>query len=630
MVNSPSMAAATAIAMLLVLLVPLIQTADAQVGVCYGRNGNNLPSEQQVVSLYQSNGIGRMRIYDPDQEALQALKGSNIEPILDVPNDSLQSLASDASQWVESHVAPFASNVNFRCISVGNEVEPSDSNAQYVLPAMQNVRTALNAVNLGEIPVSTAIKLDLLETTFPPSASSFSSSAAPYITPIINFLNSSGAPLLANIYPYFSYVDNSAGIAIDYALFTSPGTVVTDSGNGLQYQNLFDAMVDSLYAALSGVGGQNVAVVVSESGWPSDGGTAATTDNAATYIKNLINHVKGGTPRKPGGPLETYLFAMFDENQKPAGVEQHFGLCNPDGTPNYQISFNYAQVGVCYGRNGNNLPSEKQVAFRGSNIELILDVPNDRLKSLASDASLWVRTNVVPFAFDVNFSCISVGNEVEPSGPNAHYVLPAVRKVRTALNAVNLGRIPLSTAINIDLLGNSYPPSAGSFSSSAAPYITPIINFFSSNGAPLLANIFPYFSYVDNAQSIDINYALFTSPGTVVTDAGNGLQYQNLFDAMVDSLYAAMSGVGGQNVAVVVSESGWPSDGGTAATTDNAAIYIKNLINHVKGGTPRKPGGPFETYLFALFDENQKAAGVEQHFGLFNPDGTPNYQISFN
>ncbi|GMH00020.1 hypothetical protein Nepgr_001859 [Nepenthes gracilis] len=333
------MAAAAAVSILLVLIGPLIQTADAQVGVCYGRNGNNLPSEQQVVSLYQSNGIGRMRIYDPDQAALQALKGSNIELILDVPNDSLQSLATDASQWVQSNVAPFASDVNFRYISVGNEVEPSDSNAQYVLPAMQNVRTALNALNLGEIPVSTAIKFDLLGTTYPPSAGSFSSSAAPYITPIINFLNSNGAPLLANIYPYFSYVDNSQSIDINYALFTSPGTVVTDSGNGLQYQNLFDAMVDSLYAALSGVGGQNVAVVVSESGWPSDGGTAATVDNASTYIKNLINHVKGGTPRKSGG-LETYLFAMFDENQKPAGVEQHFGLFNPDGTPKYQISFN--------------------------------------------------------------------------------------------------------------------------------------------------------------------------------------------------------------------------------------------------------------------------------------------------
>nr|BAM28606.1 beta-1,3-glucanase [Nepenthes alata] len=340
MVKTPSMAAVAAVSMLLVLIVPLIQTADARVGVCYGRNGNNLPSEQQVVSLYQSNGIGRMRMYDPDQAALQALKGSNIDLILDVPNDSLRSLASNASQWVQSNVAPFASDVNFTCISVGNEVEPSDSNAQYVLPAMQNVRTALNAANLGRIPVSTAIKFDLLGNSNPPSAGSFNSSAVSYITPIINFLKSNGAPLLANIYPYFSYVDNPQSININYALFTSPGTVVTDTGNGLKYQNLFDAMVDSVYAAVARVGAPNLAVVVSESGWPSDGGTAATVDNASTYIKNLINHVKGGTPRKPRGPLETYLFAMFDENQKPAGVEQHFGLFNPDGTPKYQISFN--------------------------------------------------------------------------------------------------------------------------------------------------------------------------------------------------------------------------------------------------------------------------------------------------
>ncbi|GAB4856010.1 hypothetical protein Ancab_024649 [Ancistrocladus abbreviatus] len=335
LLKGPSIAAA---AFLLVILMPLLQPTDAQIGVCYGRNGNNLPSEQDVVNLYKSNGIGRMRIYDPDQAALQALKGSNIQLMLGVPNDKLQSLGSDANaaaQWVQDNVVPFASDVNFRYIAVGNEVMPSDAEAQSVLPAMQNIHNALNAANLGQIQVSTAIKFSILGTSYPPSSGAFSGDATQYITPIINFLNSNNAPLLANIYPYFS---NAGGL--DYALFTSPGTVVTDPGNGLQYQNLFDAMMDSVYAAVASVGAPNLAIVVSESGWPSDGGDTATSDNAGTYYKNLINHVKGGTPRKPGGPIETYLFAMFDENQKSAGVEQHFGLFTPDQQPKYQISFN--------------------------------------------------------------------------------------------------------------------------------------------------------------------------------------------------------------------------------------------------------------------------------------------------
>ncbi|KAJ6905158.1 hypothetical protein NC652_023032 [Populus alba x Populus x berolinensis] len=157
--------------------------------------------------------------------------------------------------------------------------------------------------------------------------------------------------------------------------------------------------------------------------------------------------------------------------------------------------------------------------------------------------------------------------------------------------------------------------------------MSPIINISRTEDAPLLANVYLYFRCTDNPQSIDLNCALFTSPEVVVQDGQYG--YQNLFDALLDALYAALEKAGAPNLNIAVSESGWSSEGGNAATVGNAGTFYRNLINHVKQGTPRRSGRALETYLFAMFDENLKAAGIEQHFGLFLPDRQPKYHLTF-
>ncbi|KAJ4843274.1 hypothetical protein Tsubulata_009887, partial [Turnera subulata] len=472
-------------------------SAQGTTGVNYGKIADNLPTPDKVIALLKSKNIARIRIFEPYPDVLQALQGSGLQVIVGSLNNDLPQIGSDpafAAKWVQTNVAPFASTVSFRCISLGNELIPSEL-AQTILPAMQGLQRAIIAANLS-IPVTTTVHQAVLSASYPPSAGTLSPGAANFLVPIAQFLKANNYPLLFNAYTYFPYRDNQKDIRIDYALNNATEVVVRDGNLG--YTNLLDASVDAFYYALEKGGVSNLENTMHR-----------TIFFAVTALLVLTHNTLAGSAQGTVG----VNYGKIADNLPP-----------PDKVIALLKSKNISRIRIF-----EPYPDVLQ-ALQGSGLQVIVGSLNSDLPQIGSDpafAAKWVQTNVVPFASNVSFRCISLGNELIPS-ELAQTILPAMQGLQRALVAANLS-IAVTTT-------------------------------------------------------------------------------------------------------VIVSETGWPSAGGDApATIINAQTYNQNMINRMKNnvGTPKSPGKGLEIYIFALFNENLKASGTEQHFGLFYPTMEPVYPIQF-
>ncbi|XWS26758.1 hypothetical protein CRYUN_Cryun26dG0057700 [Craigia yunnanensis] len=319
------------------------------VGVCYGRNADDLPTPDKVAQLVQLHNIKYLRIYDSNIQVLKAFANTRVELMVGVPNSDLLAFSqfqSNADSWLKNSILPYYPATKITYITVGLEVTENPDNASaLVVPAMQNVLTALKKVGLHKrIKVSSTQSLGVLSRSFPPSAGAFNSSHAFFLKPMLEFLAENQSPFMIDLYPYYAYRDSPNNVSLDYALFESSLEVI-DPNTGLLYTNMFDAQIDALYFALMELNFRTIRIMVTETGWPSKGSPkekAATPDNAQTYNTNLIRHVinDSGTPSKPGEELDVYIFSLFNENRKPGlESERNWGLFYPDKTSVYKLDF---------------------------------------------------------------------------------------------------------------------------------------------------------------------------------------------------------------------------------------------------------------------------------------------------
>ncbi|KVH93230.1 Glycoside hydrolase, catalytic domain-containing protein [Cynara cardunculus var. scolymus] len=304
-------------------------SSQSFIGVNYGIVADNLPAPEATAKLLQSTSIGKVRMYGADPAIIRALANTGIGIVIGAANGDIPALASDpnfATQWVNSNVLAYPDS-KIIVITVGNEVMSSvdQSLVSLCLPAMQNVQNALNAV---------------LASSDPPSSAVFNSGFSDTMRSLLKFHSANGSPFMINPYPFFAYESDPRPETLAFCLF-QPNSGRVDSATGIKYLNMFDAQVDAVRSALNAMGFKDTEIVVAETGWAYKGDPneiGPSVDNAKAYNGNLINHLRSkvGTPLMPGKSIDTYIFALYDENLKPGpGSERAFGLFKPDLSMTY-------------------------------------------------------------------------------------------------------------------------------------------------------------------------------------------------------------------------------------------------------------------------------------------------------
>ncbi|TVU43319.1 hypothetical protein EJB05_09778, partial [Eragrostis curvula] len=356
-------APATAV-LVLVALLSCAARRSCAIGVNWGTQLSHPLPPSTVVRLLQDNGFDKVKLFDAEDSILTALRKSGIQVMVGIPNDMLADLAGNAQgrrelgrqerhrprprrrrhQVIEERE---------RYVAVGNEPFLTTFNGTYLnttFPAMQNIQSALVKAGLGDkVKVTVPLNADVYESsTGKPSDGDFRADIHGLMLTIVQFLASTGAPFVANVYPFISLYSDP-NFPLDYAFFQGTSSPVVDGG--VTYQNTFDANHDTLVAALKRNGFGNVSVVVGEVGWPTDGDANANPDYARRFNQGFLSHVASGqgTPLRPGVPVDAYLFSLIDEDQKsiqPGNFERHWGIFFYDGTPKYQLS-------IAGGGNGN-------------------------------------------------------------------------------------------------------------------------------------------------------------------------------------------------------------------------------------------------------------------------------------
>ncbi|CAI0374251.1 unnamed protein product [Linum tenue] len=107
---SPPRKGASNLLLLLLLAILSCRFAESAIGVNWGTVSFHRLKPSTVVDLLKENKIGKVKLFDADPGALEALMGSGIQVMVGIPNELLSTISSSVSAsdlWVRQNVSRY-------------------------------------------------------------------------------------------------------------------------------------------------------------------------------------------------------------------------------------------------------------------------------------------------------------------------------------------------------------------------------------------------------------------------------------------------------------------------------------------------------------------------------------------
>ncbi|PHJ20992.1 glycosyl hydrolases family 17 protein [Cystoisospora suis] len=324
-------------------------------------------SRPRMFEILKRNGFKHIKLFSPDGIAsILQVYGRDVHLYVALPNRMLTELASDpasALRIIQTQIRPYSDVV--RLLVVGNEpllcVKTTNWAAKQecgslnipakLLPAMQNVKKALTAVGLADIPVTTAFNGGILEMSknpWTPCVADYREVVKPILRKVWSFLEGQKppAPFMVNLYSWFASMGGHIPPDISVGVPAESGNIPSDGV--YKYYFNFDMQVEMQRVAMCKNNVTHLDLWIGETGWPTAGSPRATLTNAYFYMKHVVMRAQGmsinnatlDNIRTRGMAYPIFLFEAFDEMFKfeiehGNKFENSFGLFYENGLPKW-------------------------------------------------------------------------------------------------------------------------------------------------------------------------------------------------------------------------------------------------------------------------------------------------------